>query len=468
MSVSESVEEHQDTVPVVSQRRLTVGICINIVAIAFEVVAVATAMPAAARDLDGLPYYAWSFSLFVIGMLFATVVAGRLSDRIGPTKPLVAGMAIFIAGLLVAGSAQHMLQLVGGRLVQGLGSGLMNTAVFVLVAQAYSLTQRPRVFTFISTAWVLPSFVGPPVSAWLTERLSWHWVFYAVVPLVIGGGLLVLPTLRQLNCSWTPAAADPDTTARPAPLWAAAAVALAAAALQLAGQRLDWLALGLLVAGLAGLAVGLPRLMPACFGRVGRGLPAVILSRGFLAGAFIGAEAFVPLMLVEERSVALVLAGAALTVGSVGWTAGSWLQSRPWLPVRRDRLITFGCLSLTLGLAGTALVALLPALPVWLVAVAWIFSGLGMGLATSSTSLVTMTLSADAEQGRNASSLNLSDALGAGLFVGLSGTLFAALRTTTALSVTFGVVIGAMALLALVAALATLRIGIVSNELARA
>ena len=287
MTASGTVDERVEAAASVSQRRLTIGICINVVAIAFEVIAVATAMPVAARDLNGLTYYAWSFSLFVIGMLFATVVAGRLSDHLGPTRPLVIGMVIFVAGLLLAGSAQHMLQLVGGRLVQGLGSGLMNTAVFVLVAQVYSTTQRPRIFTFISTAWILPSFVGPPVSAWLTEQLSWHWVFYAVVPLVIGGGLLILPMLRQLSRSWTPAAPDPGA-ASPAPLWAAGVVALSAAALQLAGQRLDWVALGLLVAGLAGLVVGLPRLMPACFTRLGRGLPAVILSRGLLAGAFVG------------------------------------------------------------------------------------------------------------------------------------------------------------------------------------
>ena len=177
MTVSRDRPSRRSRAPPVSLRRLTVGICINIVAIAFETIAVATAMPVAARDLDGLPYYAWSFSLFLIGMLFATVVAGRLSDRIGPAKPLLAGMAIFVVGLVLAGTAEHMLQLVGGRLVQGLGSGLMNTAVFVLVAQAYDVTQRPRMFTYISTAWVLPSFVGPPVSAWLTEQLSWHWVF---------------------------------------------------------------------------------------------------------------------------------------------------------------------------------------------------------------------------------------------------------------------------------------------------
>ena len=120
--------------PPVSRRALAIGICTTVVAIAFESIAVATAMPVAARDLDGLDYYAWAFSAFVIGMLFATVVAGRLSDRIGPAKPLFAGLAVFAAGLITAGTAEHMLQLIAGRLVQGLGSGVMNTAAFVLIA----------------------------------------------------------------------------------------------------------------------------------------------------------------------------------------------------------------------------------------------------------------------------------------------------------------------------------------------
>ena len=83
-----------------------------------------------------------------------------------------------------------MAQLLAGRLVQGLGSGAMNVAIFVCVAQAYSIKQRPKMFTYISTAWVLPAFVGPPASAWLTEQLSWHWVFFAVIPLVLFGGVM--------------------------------------------------------------------------------------------------------------------------------------------------------------------------------------------------------------------------------------------------------------------------------------
>ncbi|HEY5848992.1 MAG TPA: MFS transporter, partial [Microlunatus sp.] len=81
----------------VSRRALTIGLCMTVVAIAFEAIAVATAMPVAARDLNGLSYYAWAFSLFLIGMLFSTVVTGRLSDRIGPARPLLVGLLVFAA-----------------------------------------------------------------------------------------------------------------------------------------------------------------------------------------------------------------------------------------------------------------------------------------------------------------------------------------------------------------------------------
>ena len=96
---------------------LAIGLCTTVVAITFEVISVAAAMPVAARGLDGLRYYASAFSLFLIGMLFATVVCGRLSDRIGPAKPLMAGLVIFWPG----SSSQErlgMAKLLTGRLVQ--------------------------------------------------------------------------------------------------------------------------------------------------------------------------------------------------------------------------------------------------------------------------------------------------------------------------------------------------------------
>ena len=237
--------------------------------------------------------------------------------------------------------------------------------------------------------------------------------------------------------------------------------------LQLAGQRLDRVAIGLLIGGLAALLMALPPLMPPGFLRFHRGLSQVIQTRGLLSGAFFGGEAFVPLMLVEQRGVPLLQAGAVLTVGAVGWTAGSWLQARPWLRLRRDVLITLGCWSVAIGLALVTLIAFVPTIPYALIAVGWICAGLGMGLAVSSSSLAAMTLSATSEQGRNASSLSVYDALGSGIFVAVAGTVFAALHPSGNLTLTFGLVELSMTLVALLSVLTSLRIGVVRNEFAR-
>ena len=464
MSRREAVPIEQDSPLPLSQRRLTVGLCTLTVSIAFEAIAVATAMPVAARDLDGIRYYAWAFSLFVIGMLVATVLTGRICDRLGPSRPMLVGLGVFAVGLVVAGSATTMVQLVGGRFVQGLGGGALNTAMFVMVAKAYRPSQRPRLFTFISTAWVLPSFVGPPVSAWLTSNLSWHWVFFADLPLAVVGGAMVLPTLLVMMRIPMPEVAEGEGSGlRPAPVWAALVVALAAAALQVAGQRLDLWSVGLLVGALVLLWLGLPRLMPPGFLRLGRGLSSVILARGLLPGAYFGGEAFLPLMLVEQRNVPLLVAGGTLTVGAIGWTTGSFLQAHRRLPLRRDQLITIGCANVAVGLGLAGVIALVPTLPYALIAVAWVFAGLGMGFATASTSLATITLSPVDVQGRNGSSLNLSDALGSSIFVGLAGTIFGALHPTGDLALTFGLVLLAMSVVAVLGMLASLRVGPVGD-----
>jgi MFS family permease len=403
--------------------------------------------------------------MFQIGMLFATVATGRLADRIGPSRPMMGGMMVFSLGLVVSGTSGTMIQLVAGRLVQGLGSGAMNVATTVVIAKIFEPRQRPRMFSYISTAWVLPSFVGPPVSAWLTRHLGWEWVFWAVLPLVAFAAAMVVPSLLTMIRRDEGADDAPVPTRPPAALWAAAVAAVAVISIQLAGQRLDWMSIPLAVLGIALLLFSLPNLMPVGFFRFGAGLPAVIVVRGFIAGAFFGAEAFIPLMLVEERGLSLLLAGAVLTVGSIGWTTGSWLQSRPQLRLRRDRIISLGAACVVLGLAVAVLTAVVPHVWVELIAVSWVLAGLGMGLAFASTSLATMSLSPVTEQGRNASSLALGEALGASLFVGLSGSIFATLHPSGRLPMTFGWVMASMSLVALTGALLSLRIGRLRNEL---
>lgn len=448
-----------------SRRSLSIGLCTAVVAVAFESIAVATALPAAARELSGLGVYAWAFSMFQIGILLATVAGGRLADRVGPARPMIGGMVVFSVGLVVAATAETMLQLIAGRLVQGLGSGTMGVATTVIIARIFEPRQRPQMFSYISTAWVLPAFVGPPVSAWLTRQLGWPWVFLAVLPLVLFAAVMVVPTLLRMPHVAEQAAKEPEVTRPPAALWAAALTALAVVSLQLAGQRLNGLSLPLGVVGMALLLLSLPNLMPLGFFRFGSGLPSVVVVRGLVAGAFFGAEAFVPLMLVEQHGVSLLWAGVVLTIGSMGWTTGSWLQSRSWLNLRRDRIITVGSLFVLLGLVVALATTAIPGAWVGLIVVGWVLAGLGMGLSLASTALVTMTLSPTLEQGRNASSLALAEALGASLAVGLGGSIFSTVHPSGQLHSTFGGVMAAMGLVALVGLVISLRVGRLRNEL---
>src|SRR5260370_23133912 len=99
--------------------------------------AMGTAMPVAARDRRGLPLYAWAFSAVFIAGLVANVVAGGWADARGPARPLFTGLAVFVAGLLIVGTAPTMVWFVGGRAIQGFGSGLASVPLYVIVAPVY-------------------------------------------------------------------------------------------------------------------------------------------------------------------------------------------------------------------------------------------------------------------------------------------------------------------------------------------
>jgi MFS family permease len=136
--------------------------------VAFEAMGVGTAMPALVADLGALSLYAWPFVAFMAANVFGTVLGGRWCDLAGPRIPLVAGPVLFGAGLLVAGTAASMPQLLVARVLQGLGAGTLTVAVYVLIAVVYPERTRPAIFGLMSSAWVLPSLIGPPVAGVVT------------------------------------------------------------------------------------------------------------------------------------------------------------------------------------------------------------------------------------------------------------------------------------------------------------
>ena len=421
-----------------NRRTTTVGLLLLVSMVAFEAMGVGTAMPALVADIGALSLYAWPFVAFMAAGVFGTVLGGRWCDVAGPRVPLVVSPVVFGAGLLVAGTATGMTQLLVGRVLQGWGAGALTVTAYVLIAVVYPERTRPAVFGLMSSAWVLPSLIGPPVAGLVTERISWHWVFLGLVPVVVLAVGLVVPAVRQLDRSETSVSASPR---RRGLALAALGAAVAVSALSWASQHATVPAAA--VAGVAVLLLvpSMSRLLPAGVSRAHRGVPAVVAARGLLAGVFFTANAYLPLMLTSTHHWTLATAGLPLVVGSLGWSAAAaWQGRHPDLP--RHRLLRVGFNVLTVGTAGLLLVAPAWGVP-WLALPLWGVAGIGMGLGMSSVSLLLLQQSSAGEVGFHSSAAQMSDQLTAAILIGVGGALLALLDAPViALSMLLGVLAG--------------------------
>lgn len=408
-----------------THRALSVGIVSVVLLIAFEATAVGTAMPVAARELDGISLYAFAFSAYFTTSLFAMVLSGQWADRDGPLWPLATGIAAFGAGLLLSGTAGAMWLFIVGRAVQGLGGGLVIVALYVVVSRAYSERLRPSIMAAFAASWVIPSVVGPLASGTVTEQLGWRWVFIGIPVLVVFPLALALPAIRRM--AFGPA--DPHAPRQSFDgrrIRLAFGISVGAGLLQYAGQELRWLSVIPALAGTALLVPAVLGLLPRGTHRAARGLPSVVLLRGVAAGSFIAAESFVPLMLVTQRGLSPTLAGLSLAVGGATWTLGSYVQSRPRVEPYRERLMALGMVLVAAAIAAAPSV-LIAWVPVWIVGVAWGVGCFGMGMVISSTSVLLLKLSAPEEAGANSAALQISDGLSNVLLLAVGGAAFAAL-----------------------------------------
>lgn len=397
-----------------------IGVVLLEVLVAFEQIAVATAMPTAARELHGLAIYPVVFAVPLATAVLAMVVAGPWADSAGPRVVVLTGVSLFVAGLLIAGSAQSMVMLIVGRSVQSVGGGLDSVALYVLIAMAFPDTLRPKIFMSISAAWVAPSLFGPPLAGYLATQLTWRWVFWIGATLAVPALALLLPAMRRLPA--VVRTQDPAARVRRR-LVAAVAAALGSVALSVAADRSLLPALVLAVVGMVLLVASVPRLVPAGTIRGQRGMPAVIATRALLGAAFLGTDIYLPLMLTRQHGMDATEAGLVLTVGALSWSFGAWVAGRRSSYEDQRRLARTGLVLLTIGI-GIALSAAWPATPSWILYGAWLIGGGGIGLAYSPLTVLLMGLSTPEEQGRNASSLQTAEMLTTSVLLAVSAIVF--------------------------------------------
>jgi MFS family permease len=407
-------------------RATTIGMLTLITIAAFEHLGVSTAMPKMVAELRGEALYAWPFTAFLVASVMATVLSGRFCDRFGPGLALVVGPGLFFVGLLASGVATGMPLLLAGRVLQGIGLGTQTVAIYVLVALVYPHRSRAAVFGLLAAAWVVPSLVGPTAAGLITEHIGWRWVFLGITPFALLGVLLLLPVIRTLPS----VERDGTEPARRGLALAAVATAAGIAALTWAAQHPSFGTLWLGLAGLAALVPAMRVLMPRGTFTARPGLPATVLMRGVLAGAFFGVEAFVPLTLTAVHGFSPAMAGVPLTVGAIGWSAASHWQGR-YPDLDRTVLIRVGLLALAAALGSMALVGADWGLA-WLVLPFWLVAGTAMGLSYPSINVLSLDYATPSDRGFVSSALTVNDMTFSAITVGLGGVMLATFASTAA------------------------------------
>ncbi len=338
-----------------SRRRwaVTIGVMTGMFIAALEATVVGTAMPTVIASLGGLNHYSWVFSAYLVTSTVTVPVWGKLSDIYGRRLLYQIGIVIFLLGSILSGMSDTMTQLIIYRAIQGLGAGALVPLGMTIIGDIFTLEERAKMQAYFSGVWGLSSVVGPIVGGFITDQISWRWVFYINVPIGILAALIIGFALKE-----------PKLTEKPKIDYAGAGILMLAISLLML----------VLVEGSASVAtllsienillivasIGLLLLFAWIEKRASDPvIPfdlfknrtiSVAVGAGFLAGvAMFGAISFVPLFAQGALGSTATEAGSLLTPLMLSWVLMSIIGGRVLLKVGFRKMTLTGFVVLTVG-----------------------------------------------------------------------------------------------------------------------
>jgi EmrB/QacA subfamily drug resistance transporter len=402
------------------RRAITVAVMTGMFLAALEATVIGTAMPTVVAALGGLAHFSWVFSAYLLTSTVSVPLWGKLSDLYGRRLFYQLGIGVFLLGSVLSGAAQSMTQLIAARALQGLGAGALIPLGMTIIGEVYTLEERARMQGLFSGVWGLASVIGPLIGGFITDQLSWRWVFYINVPFGIAGAVMIGLALRESK-----------REERPKIDYLGAAVLTTAVTLLML----------VLTQHVGGLKAAAPQLVAVVvllvwFVRIEKRAaepvipPALFRNRvvsvalvvGFLAGvAMFAAISFVPLFAQGALGVSATAAGSFLTPLMLAWVSASIVGGRLLIRMGSRPLVLAGLVLLVAGFA--ALTMATHRTPIWILILDLVVIGVGLGL-TMLTLLIAVQHAVPREQLGIATSLNqFSRSIGGAMGVALLGAL---------------------------------------------
>lgn len=402
---------------------ITAGVMTGMFIAALEATVVGTAMPTVIASLGGINHYSWVFSAYIVTSTVTVPVWGKLSDLYGRRLMYQIAIGIFLLGTLLSGLSTSMAQLITFRAIQGLGAGGLIPLGMTIIGDTFTLQERARMQAYFSGVWGFSSVIGPVIGGFITDQLSWRWVFFVNLPIGVIAAIVIGLALKE-----------PKVRQKPMIDYAgAASLMLAISLLMLAmvegGKSIEAifapanLALFALSFVLLGVFVWIESrvrdpIIP--FKMFRNRTVAVSIAAGFLGGiGMFGVISFIPLFAQGSLGMTATEAGSLLTPLMLSWVSMSVVGGRLLLKISYRTITIVGFVFLTIGFALLALFAR-DTPRVWLYA-DLILIGAGLGL-TMLTLLLAVQQAVERSQLGVATSLNqFSRAIGGAFGVAVMG-----------------------------------------------
>ncbi|HEY2576607.1 MAG TPA: MDR family MFS transporter [Streptosporangiaceae bacterium] len=157
----------------------------------------ATAMPTVVSDLGGLDRYPWVITAYLLTGTAAMPLYGRIGDLRGRRPVLMFAIGTFVAGSVLCGVSQTILELILARGVQGIGAGGLVVLAFTIVSQIVPPAERGRRQGSFGAIFGVASLAGPLLGGYLAEH-GWRWIFFLNIPLGLAALAAVAWGLRAL------------------------------------------------------------------------------------------------------------------------------------------------------------------------------------------------------------------------------------------------------------------------------
>jgi EmrB/QacA subfamily drug resistance transporter len=161
---------------------------------------VGPALPTVVTQLNGNELYVWAVTIYLLTSTVSIPFWGKLSDIYGRKPLFMIGIVIFLVGSALSGLSQNMTQLIAFRGLQGIGAGSLFPIALAVIGDLFTPAERGRYQGLFGAVFGIAFIAGPLVGGYLTENISWHWIFYVNVPV----GLLslffiwrLLPTVKN-------------------------------------------------------------------------------------------------------------------------------------------------------------------------------------------------------------------------------------------------------------------------------